>query len=65
MQSILEFLKGSERGLTAEELTKKCLLCGVVSWLPEMKRLMQEGLARRDEHPKPVRYKATSKAFTA
>lgn len=68
MSPILGFLvnsANSERGLTAEELTSKCLLCGITSWLPEMKRLIKEGLAKRDEHPKPVRYKATNKAFVA
>jgi len=57
---VLDILKQSSTGLTRAQLDKKCRSCGINPWLGELKKLIDNGLARKDEHPKPVRFKPTN-----
>ena len=47
--SILEILKGSENGMTEQEIATKCTANGIGYSRAELKKLEAEGLVRNDK----------------
>lgn len=63
MTTVLDILKESCCGLTRKEFLAKAKVEGIQNPLDELKKLIDKGLVRIDEHPEPMRFKATPTAF--
>lgn len=61
--NLLSVLKQSDTGLTREQLLAKCQENEITDPLPQAQNLVLSGLVRIDKEPKPMRIKATKKAF--